>query len=99
MEPQDINAENPGLFDGTIIPNPTAQAAKESDDEDLEDVISIHMDLIKPLSHLKALVENIVGAKLSDYTFWLQDSQEVRFAHVKFSIKVYVHNGFSFIYS
>lgn len=81
MESQDINVENTGLFDGTIIPNPvsTEDADKESDEEDLDDVISIHMDLIKPLSHLKTLVENIVGAKLNSYTFWLQDSQEVRF--------------------
>lgn len=81
MESQDINVENAGLFDGTIIPNPVlpTQTEKESDEEELDDVISIHMDLIKPLSHLKALVENIVGAGLSDYTFWLQDSQEVRF--------------------
>lgn len=80
MESQDINVENPGLFDGTIIPNTvsTEVANKESDDEDTDDVISIHMDLIKPLSQLKSLVENIVGAKLNDYSFWLQDSQEVR---------------------
>lgn len=80
METQDINVENPGLFDGTIIPNQVAtstESQKESESED-EDVISIHMDLIKPLSHLKFLVENVVGAKLSDFTFWLQDSQEVR---------------------
>lgn len=80
MESQDINVENPGLFDGTIIPNAvsTELANKESDDDDTDDVISIHMDLIKPLSQLMNLVENIVGAKLNDYTFWLQDSQEVR---------------------
>uniref|UniRef100_A0A336MJP5 CSON002562 protein n=1 Tax=Culicoides sonorensis TaxID=179676 RepID=A0A336MJP5_CULSO len=79
MEPQDISVDNPGLFDGTIISNQlsSTQSVNESDDENSDDVLKIHMDLIKPLSHLKTLVENQVGAKLTGFKFWLQDSQEL----------------------
>ncbi|XP_063704513.1 DNA-binding protein Ets97D [Culicoides brevitarsis] len=48
-----------------------------SDVEELEDVIPVHMDLIKPLTVLKTLVENATGTKLDGFTFLLQDSQEL----------------------
>lgn len=80
MESQDINVESPGLFDGTIIPNSdvvrTATITNESDEE-TDDIISVHMDIVKPLAHLRALIENMVATKLSNYTFWLQNNQEV----------------------
>lgn len=83
MESQDINVESPGLFDGTIIPNSdvvtTATNPTNESDEETDDIISVHMDIVKPLAHLRSLIENMVSTKLSKYTFWLQNNQEVSY--------------------
>lgn len=67
--------ENQGLFDG-IIPNPPIVEQLTSDDDE-NDVIIVYMDLKKSLNHLRTLIEDIIGLKLTDYTFWLQESQIV----------------------
>lgn len=47
------------------------------DDNSDDDCLAVHMDLSQPILHLQSLIENIIGLKLNDYSFWLQDSQIV----------------------
>lgn len=42
-----------------------------------DDVIVQHMDIREPLSTLKELLEQRLAVDLTDYEFWLQDSQVV----------------------
>lgn len=44
-----------------------------------EGVLMQHMDIREPLSTLRNLLEQRLGIELTDYSFWLQDAQMVRF--------------------
>ncbi|XP_034233910.1 DNA-binding protein Ets97D-like [Thrips palmi] len=55
--------------------SPKSQDNEEHQEDD--DVIVQHMDIREPLSTLKELLEQRLAVDLSDYEFWLQDSQEL----------------------
>ena len=42
-----------------------------------EGILMQHMDIREPLSTLRNLLEQRLGYELSDYSFWLQDTQMV----------------------
>jgi len=42
-----------------------------------DDVIAQHMDITSPLTVLRSLLEERLGVGLQDYTFWLQDTQQL----------------------
>lgn len=67
--------ENRNIF-GTNDNSYTENDGGEEDNSD-DDYLAIHMNLKQPISYLQSLIENIIGLKLNDYTFWLQDSQIV----------------------
>lgn len=50
-----------------------------NDDDDNDGILSQHMDIREPLTALRNLLEQRLTADFSDYTFWLQDSQEVNY--------------------
>lgn len=49
-----------------------------------DDVIIQHMDIREPLSRLRELLEERLAVDLSDYEFWLQDSQVVTITKIYF---------------
>lgn len=52
------------------------EGATNGDDYN-EGVLMQHMDIREPLSTLRNLLEQRIGIELSDYSFWLQDTQMV----------------------
>ena len=47
-------------------------------DEGNEGILMQHMDIREPLSRLRILLEERLGVELTDYCFWLQDTQMVK---------------------
>lgn len=72
-----MSVENQSLF-GEMNDNSFVSENDGGEDESNDDdYLAIHMDLSQPIAHLQSLVENLIGLKLNDYSFWLQDSQIV----------------------
>lgn len=59
---------------GTHEKPPLSPKSNDDSQED-DDIIIQHMDIRQPLSTLRMLLEQRIGVDLSDYEFWIQDSQ------------------------
>lgn len=46
-------------------------------DEGTDGILMQHMDIREPLSRLRCLLEERLGEDLTDFSFWLQDTQMV----------------------
>lgn len=50
-----------------------------------------HMDIQEPLSTLRCLLEQRLGLDLTEYTFWLQDTQMVNHIHIMCSCEYIIY--------
>lgn len=57
-------------------------------DDHSEGIFTQHMDIRTPLSTLKTLLEHRYSLDLSDYSFWLQDSQMVFNTFIYYNMKI-----------
>ena len=82
MEPDELSADD-DLINFNALLHESSDLEVENnysmDDNPNEDgIFTQRMDIREPLSKLRLLLEEKVGFDLSDYSFWLQDRQEVK---------------------
>jgi GA-binding protein transcription factor alpha len=87
MEPEGILSQDEDIMaqlqqessDLEVEPSFALEGAINGDDYN-EGILMQHMDIREPLSTLRNLLEQRLGVELSDYSFWLQDTQMVNYS-------------------
>lgn len=61
-----------------VEPSFSLEGTTNDEDDCIVAILMQHMEIREPLSTLRSLLESKLQIDLSDYSFWLQDTQMVR---------------------